>query len=213
MRTRVKICGITRSQDAVAAARAGADAIGLVFYPPSPRNIDIGQARQICDALPPFVSKVALFVNAEAELIREVCDAMPIDIIQFHGNECPDYCQQHGLPYIKAIRMREETDLHKEREHYAVASALLVDAYKAGVPGGTGESFDWSLIPDDLAGEIILAGGLTPDNVSDAITQVHPWAVDVSGGVEESPGVKSHKAIESFMQGVEVAKQYYKQTD
>ena len=169
MRTRVKICGITRPQDGVAAARAGADAIGLVFYPPSPRYVEIEQARQICDALPPFISKVALFVNADSGTIREVCDAVPIDLIQFHGNECPDYCREQGKPFIKAIRMQDDVDLHHERERYAYAAGLLVDTYKAGVPGGTGETFNWSMIPQELAGEIVLAGGLTPDNVADAV--------------------------------------------
>lgn len=198
---------MTRSQDGVAAAESGADAIGLVFYPPSPRYLELEQAKVICDALPPFVTRVALFVNAERETMTEVCNMLPIDLIQFHGDECPDYCNEFGMPYIKAIRMRKDVDLHHERERYAYASGLLVDTYKPGIPGGTGETFNWSMIPADLASEVILAGGLNAENVTDAIREVHPWAVDVSGGVEESPGVKSHQAIEQFIRGVASADQ------
>ncbi len=203
MRTRVKICGITRIEDGLAAARAGADAIGLVFYPNSPRFIETEMAARIARAMPPFMSKVALFVNAPADEISAVLRQVPIDIIQFHGNECPDYCADQGRPYIKAIRMKEDTDLVAERERYSAACGLLVDSYVPGVPGGTGETFNWSQIPRDIAGEIILAGGLNPHNVYKAVTSVRPWAVDVSGGVEISGGIKDAAAIEEFVRGVQ----------
>lgn len=204
MRTRVKICGITRPEDGVAAARAGADAIGLVFYPNSPRHVEIEQAALICRELPPFVTKVALFVNAPAEEIAAVLEQVPIDLIQFHGNECADYCDSHNRPWVKAIRMKDGVDLHQERAHYQNASALLVDSYRAGVPGGTGETFNWSKIPADMAGDIILAGGLNPGNVADAVQQVRPWAVDVSGGVEVEKGIKGSSLIAEFIRGVKV---------
>jgi phosphoribosylanthranilate isomerase len=204
MRTRVKICGITRIEDGLAAARAGADAIGLVFYPNSSRHVEPEQAALIARAMPPFVSKVALFVNAPAEEIAEVLQQVPIDLIQFHGNECRDYCAGHGRPYLKAIRMKEGTDLLAERERYHDAAGLLVDSYRPGVPGGTGETFNWSLIPREIAGEIVLAGGLDPHNVRDAVTSVRPWAVDVSGGVEISGGIKDASAIEQFVRGVQL---------
>lgn len=204
MRTRVKICGITRIEDGLAAAGAGADAIGLVFYPNSPRYVEPGQAARIAASLPPFVSKVALFVNAPSEEIAEVLQKVPIDLIQFHGNECPDYCAGHGRPWLKAIRMKAGTDLMAEREKYSSAAGLLVDSYRPGVPGGTGETFNWSMIPPEIAGEIVLAGGLNPQNVRDAVNSVRPWAVDVSGGVEASKGIKDAKAIEQFIRGVQL---------
>ena len=204
MRTRVKICGITRVQDGVAAAAVGADAIGLVFYPNSPRYVEIEQAAEIASALPPFVTKVALFVNAPADEIELVVSQAPIDLIQFHGNESPDFCSAQGKPYIKAIRMKAGVNLHQQRELYYQSCGLLVDSYRAGVPGGTGESFNWSLIPADLSAEIILAGGLTPANVADAIRAVHPWGVDVSGGVEAAKGIKDAQTIKQLIRGVEL---------
>jgi len=203
MRTRVKICGITRIEDGLAAARAGADAIGLVFYPNSSRHVETEMAARIARAMPPFVSKVALFVNAPADEISTVLQRVQIDVIQFHGNECPDYCAEHGRPFIKAIRMKEGTDLIAERERYRDACGLLVDSYVPGVPGGTGETFNWSQIPREIAGEIILAGGLNPRNVYEAVTNVRPWGVDVSGGVELSGGIKEASAIEQFVRGVQ----------
>ncbi len=202
MRTRVKICGITRLEDALAAAGAGADALGFVFYPPSPRNIEVERAAEITAALPPFVTTVALFVNADAGTIAEVVREARIDLLQFHGNECPDYCAQHGRPWIKAIRMKEGVDPEAEARRYAGAQALLLDAYRPGVPGGTGEAFDWDRIPSSLAPRIVLAGGLTPENVAEAVRRVRPWAVDVSGGVEAAPGVKDADKIERFLRGV-----------
>jgi len=202
MRTRVKICGITSRQDALDAVRFGADAIGLVFYPPSPRCVTPEQAAAIVERLPPFVAVVGLFVNASREEIAEVLAAARIDLLQFHGSECPDYCAGHGRPYIKAVRVQQGLDLLAERERYAGASALLLDTYQPGVPGGTGQAFDWSLIPPVLGGEVILAGGLTPDNVGEAVRRVRPYAVDVSGGVEREKGRKDAAKIRAFMRGV-----------
>jgi phosphoribosylanthranilate isomerase len=207
MRTRVKICGITSRQDAQLAVRHGADALGLVFYPPSPRCVSVEVARDIVAGLPPFVCVVGLFVNPSREEIGAVLGAVRIDLLQFHGSECPDYCAEHGRPYIKAIRMRPDVDLHAEQARYATASGLLLDAYRPGVPGGTGEAFDWSRIPADLAGSVILAGGLTPDNVADAVRQVRPYAVDVSGGVEREKGIKDPDKIARFMRGVTLGSQ------
>jgi phosphoribosylanthranilate isomerase len=157
--------------------------------------------------LPPFVCVVGLFVNPSREEIGAVLGAVRIDLIQFHGSECPDYCAEHGRPYIKAIRMRPDVDLHAEQARYATASGLLLDAYRPGVPGGTGEAFDWSRIPADLAGSVILAGGLMPDNVADAVRQVRPYAVDVSGGVEREKGMKDPEKIARFMRGVTLGSQ------
>lgn len=191
----------------MAAIDAGADALGFVFYPPSPRHIEISQAREIIAKLPPFVTTVALFVNADRESIAEVIQATKIDLIQFHGNECPDYCAAHGRPWIKAIRMKDDVDLLGASKDYQQASALLLDAYKPGVPGGTGDAFDWQRIPGSMANKIILAGGLSADNVATAIQSVQPYAVDVSGGVEASKGIKDPEKIQQFMRGVELGQQ------
>ncbi|MBU0498911.1 MAG: phosphoribosylanthranilate isomerase [Gammaproteobacteria bacterium] len=201
-RTRVKTCGITRPGDALVAVEAGADAIGLVFYPPSPRCVSIEQAESIVSRLPPFVSVVGLFVNAERGEIEAALKRVSLDLIQFHGNECPDYCAGFGRPYIKAIRVKEDTDLRSERARYRQARALLLDTYRPGVPGGTGERFDWSLIPPALAGEVVLAGGLDAGNIETAIRQVRPYAVDVSGGLEAAKGIKDPEKIRAFMRGV-----------
>jgi len=202
MRTRIKICGITSVEDALAAAQLGADAIGLVFYPPSPRYVEVEQAAEIAAALPPFVTTVGLFVNADEQTISEVVSRVRIDLIQFHGNECKDYCGLHQRPYLKAVRMSDDVDLDKQMTDYAQARALLLDTYKAGVPGGTGEQFNWDRVPAHLADKIILAGGLTPENVKDAIAQVHPYAVDVSGGVESAPGKKDKEKMARFIEAV-----------
>lgn len=204
MRTRVKICGITRVEDAGIAIAAGADALGLVFYPPSPRNINVEQAIEIAYRMPAFVTLVGLFVNPEREFVTEVIERIGIDLIQFHGNEVPDDCMGHGRPFIKAIRMKPDVDLLVERERYDAATGLLLDAYHPGKPGGTGKSFEWDRIPSSLRSEIILAGGLTPTNVSRAIRKVKPYAVDVSGGVESAPGIKDPDKIERFMRGIQV---------
>ncbi|MET0065098.1 MAG: phosphoribosylanthranilate isomerase [Candidatus Thiodiazotropha sp.] len=202
MRTRIKICGITRTEDALAAARFGADAIGLVFYPPSPRAISSLEAARIVKSLPPFVTVVGLFVNAERVEIERILGDVPLDLLQFHGDEPPEACEGFGHPWIKAIRMRPETDLPALSRLYAGASGLLLDSYQAGLPGGTGQVFDWSLIPPEMAQRIILAGGLDSDNVTSAIRTIHPYAVDVSGGVEAAKGIKDKSKIEAFIAGV-----------
>jgi phosphoribosylanthranilate isomerase len=199
MRTRVKICGITRPSDAEAAARAGVDAIGLVFYPPSPRAVDIPRAQAIAAVLPPFVSTVALFVNAAPETVRGVLDAVPIDLLQFQGDEPPEQCGGYARPYVKAIRMRPGTDLEVEARRYADARALLPDAYHPTLHGGTGQSFDWSRLPSRLEKPVILAGGLTPANVAQAIRVARPYGVDVSGGVEAEKGIKDPAKMAAFL--------------
>ncbi len=201
MRTRVKICGITRQQDADFAAESGADAIGLVFYPPSPRAISFAQANTVIANLSPFVSKVALFVDPDKDLVSHCLDEISVDILQFHGDEEPEFCQQFNLPYLKAVRMREDTDLEDVAQRYSSASALLLDTYQPGLPGGTGKTFDWSMI-SRIDKPIILAGGLHATNVREAIHQVQPYAVDVSGGVESDKGIKSHEKISTFMKEV-----------
>lgn len=207
MRTRVKICGITRTEDALAAVEQGADAIGLVFYPPSSRAVTAAQAATIVAQLPPFVTVVGLFVNASRGEIGRVLSRARLDLLQFHGDESPQACSGHGRPYIKAVRMREGVDLYAMRERYGDSAGLLLDSYQRGVPGGTGESFAWERIPADLAASIVLAGGLSPDNVERAIEQVRPYGVDVSGGVERARGIKDPKKIAMFMRGVKRADQ------
>lgn len=202
MRTRVKICGITRPQDAVAAVAQGCDAIGLVFYAPSPRNVSIAQAQAICAAIPPFVTVVGLFVDADPHWIEEVRASVPLALLQFHGDESPEVCASHGMPYMKAIRVKPGLNLLQYAADYAAAQALLLDAYAEGVAGGTGQTFDWKLIPQDIPKPVVLAGGLTAANVTEAIRQVRPYAVDVSGGVEQSKGIKDAEKIAAFMRGV-----------
>lgn len=199
---RSKICGITRIEDALAALAAGADAIGFVFYAKSPRAVTAVQARAIIAALPPFVTTVGLFVNASACELNETLDAVPLDLLQFHGDETPEQCEGYHRPYIKALRVKAGDDIAGACHAYASASGILLDAYVEGVPGGTGQAFDWSLIPQGLSRPIILAGGLTVDNVVQAIAQVRPYAVDVSGGVEKSKGIKDHDKIRDFMRKV-----------
>lgn len=196
---RSKICGITRIEDALAAAEAGADAIGLVFYAKSPRAVDVQQAREIVRALPPFVTTVGLFVNASRCELNEILEAVPLDLLQFHGDETPADCEGYNRPYIKALRVRPGDDLEAACKLYRSASGILLDTYVAGVPGGTGEAFDWSLVPAGLSKPIILAGGLSPANVAEAIARVKPWAVDVSGGVEQGKGIKDHAKIRAFI--------------
>ena len=189
MRTRVKICGFTRSDEAVIAARLGVDAIGLVFYPPSPRNVDIEQAVTIVNALPAFTSVVALFVDAEEAKIREVLARVPIDCLQFHGNESPEACRIYGKRYIKAVPMQNDTDVNALALAYHDADGLLLDAYDAKAKGGTGHQFNWDLIPTDCTLPIILAGGLDETNAKHAILSVKPYALDVSSGVEIAKGI------------------------
>lgn len=202
MRTRVKICGLTRPEDALLAARLGADAIGLVFYAKSPRAVTVEEALGVVRGLPPFVTVVGLFVDPDEPEVRRVLDRVPLDLLQFHGDEPQDACAGFGRPWIKAIRMREGVDLRAERERYAGASGILVDTYQPGVAGGTGRRFDWGLVPGDMVGEIILAGGLTPENVAAAVRQLRPYAVDVSGGVELAKGVKDPAKMTAFMREV-----------
>ena len=202
VRTRVKICGITRVEDALIAVAQGADAIGLVFYPPSPRYVTPVQAAEIVNALPAFVTVVALFVDASRADVEAVLSQVNIDLIQFHGQESADECRQYGKSYMKAIRVKSDTNLIQYTTEYSDAKALLLDTYAEGVPGGTGQVFDWTVIPKNLSKPIVLAGGLDAENVEQAIRQVKPYAVDVSGGVEFKKGIKDAAKIAAFMRGV-----------
>ena len=214
MRTRVKICGITRVADALAASDAGADAIGLNFWSGTPRFVDVGRAREIADALPAFVTKVALFVDPQAPQVRAILDAVPVDTLQFHGTEDPDLCRSFGRPYLKAVHMKDGVDLLEYAALYDDAAGLVFDSYWPGdLPGGTGRAFDWSrlsaAVRAKLPAPVILSGGLDPANIEAAIREVRPWAVDVSSGVEElcpdgkaRRGLKDASRIGAFMNGV-----------
>ncbi len=199
MVVRVKICGITRAQDLHAACDAGADALGFVFYEKSPRHLTIAAAAALVRDLPPFVQAVGLFVDAEPAFIEAVLRAVPLDLLQFHGDETPADCARFGRPFIKAVRVNRDTDLLKCAADFEAARGLLLDAFVPGVPGGTGERFDWSLIPANLPKPVILSGGLTPDNVAEAVRTVRPWAVDVSSGVEVTKGIKDAHKIAQFI--------------
>jgi phosphoribosylanthranilate isomerase len=199
MSLRVKICGITRLQDLHAACEAGADALGFVFYAKSPRAVSARDAAALVRELPPFVQSVGLFVDADPAFIEAVLETVPLDLLQFHGDETPADCARYGRPWIKAVRVNQDTDLLKCAADFEAARGLLLDAYVAGVPGGTGERFDWSRIPPDLARPVVLSGGLTPDNVAEAVRTVRPWAVDVSSGVEVSKGIKDAHKIARFI--------------
>ncbi|QUX91665.1 phosphoribosylanthranilate isomerase [Marinomonas sp. A3A] len=201
MNCRVKICGITNLEDALMACSHGADALGFVFYEKSPRYVSSEVANSIVSQLPPFVTPVALFVDADGTLINSVISGSSRWVIQFHGSESESECFSYKRPYMKALRVQKGDDVTALVNQYPSASAMLLDAYKAGVPGGTGEVFDWSLIPDNLSKPIVLAGGLTPSNVEQAIKQVKPYAVDVSGGVELSKGIKSEPKVQEFISG------------
>ncbi|MGE0558385.1 MAG: phosphoribosylanthranilate isomerase [Burkholderiales bacterium] len=202
MTPRVKICGITRVEDALAASRLGAHAIGLVFYPASPRAVTPERAREIIAALPPFVVPVGLFVNAGAQDVRDTLAAAPVQLLQFHGDETPEFCAAFGLPYLRAVRVRPGTDLLQYARDFHHARGLLLDAYVEGTHGGTGTAFDWSLIPGDLPLPVVLSGGLHAGNVTEAVRRVRPWAVDVSSGVESAKGIKDARKMEAFMTGV-----------
>jgi phosphoribosylanthranilate isomerase len=202
LRVRAKICGITRVEDALCAVEHGADAIGLVFHDKSPRNVSIYQAAEIAKQVPAFVSVVGLFVNANASFIHETTSRVKLDLLQFHGDETPQECASYSLPFIKAIRVKWDTNLVQYADEFSKARALLLDAYAEGVAGGTGQVFDWLLIPKTLSKPVILAGGLSSSNVASAIKQVKPYAVDVSGGVETSKGIKDAAKIAAFMQQV-----------
>lgn len=205
MVVRVKICGITRVEDAQAAATCGADALGLVFYEKSPRHVNIQQAVQLAAAIPPFVTRVGLFVNAEAEVVHEVLRHVSLDLLQFHGDEPAEFCTQFGKPYLKAIRVKAGVDLLQCAAHFHTAQGLLLDAHVEGIQGGTGTTFDWTLIPESMPLPVILSGGLDAENVAAAIRQVRPYAVDVSSGVEAGKGIKDAAKIARFMQEVKQA--------
>jgi len=202
MRTRIKICGFTRVEDAVFASSLGVDAIGLVFYPPSPRNVQIAQAREIAQALPAFISIVALFVDGHESWIREVLKAVPIDIIQFHGDETAEACRIYNKPYIKALSMRQNIDIANCAATYYDAAGLLLDAYHPDAKGGTGNKFDWAMIPQQYSFPLILAGGLTVDNTKQAVQSVKPYALDVSTGVEVQKGIKDAAKMAAFIEQV-----------
>lgn len=202
MRIRTKICGLTRQQDVAVAVAAGADALGLVFYPPSPRAVTPGQAADLIRHLPPFVMSVGLFVNPEPEWVQEVLQQVPLDLLQFHGDEPESFCASFGRPYIKALRMKPGFEPERVVDQWPSARGFLLDAYTPGTPGGTGEVFDWQRFPASEQHHWILAGGLTPDNVTQAIRITQPYAVDVSGGVESSRGIKCPTKIHAFLKAV-----------
>mgnify|MGYP002335916031 CR=1 FL=1 len=199
MSLRVKICGITRIDDLHAACAAGADALGFVFYDKSPRRVSAETAAALLREMPPFVQSVGLFVDADPAFVESVLKTVPLDLLQFHGDETPAECARHGRPYLKAIRVNPQTDLLKCAADFEAAQGLLLDAFVPGVPGGTGERFDWGLIPAELSRPIVLSGGLDPGNVAEAVRRVKPWAVDVSSGVEASKGIKDARKIARFI--------------
>ena len=201
-KTAVKICGLTREEDALAAARLGAHALGFVFYARSPRYVEPARAAAIVRVLPPFVTSVGLFVNAQVGDVERVLDEVPLDLLQFHGEETPAYCAQFRRPYIKALRVRPGVDLLQYARQYEGARGLLLDAFVEGTHGGTGSGFDWNLIPSGLPLPVVLSGGINAGNVTAAIQRVRPCAVDVSSGVEAAPGIKDARKMTDFFQGV-----------
>lgn len=204
-RTRIKICGITRPEDARTAIDGGADALGLVFYSKSPRSVSLEQAREIAEVVPPFVSLVTLFVNETADAIFHVLQELPVSLLQFHGEETTEFCSQFQRPWIKALRVRPTMDVVAECDRFAGSSGVLLDAFQEGTPGGTGKTFDWSLAQVTLPRPWVLAGGLNALNVGEAIARLRPAAVDVSGGVEASPGIKCPEKINEFVAAVRAA--------
>ena len=203
IRTRIKICGIREGIHGLAAANAGADAIGFVFHKDSSRYVTPSAAANVAAVLPPFVTTVGLFVNATDRKIKDTLRAVRLDMLQFQGDEEPDFCASFGLPYVRAVRIEEGTDLLEWAGRFSSARALLTDTYVPGERGGTGKTFDWSVIPKDLPIPLILSGGLNSDNVGRAVREVKPWAVDVSSGVEASRGVKDPKKIVDFIRSVQ----------
>lgn len=203
-RTRIKICGLTRPQDLDVAIQLGADAVGFVFYPPSPRYLSLVQARDLASRVPPFVTRVGLFVNADPRQVRDTLAEVPLDLLQFHGEEEAGYCARFGLPYLKAARVRPGVDLLEFARTYATAQGVLLDAWVEAY-GGAGQSFDWSLIPSNLPVPMILSGGLHMDNVGEAVMKIKPWAVDVSSGVEIAKGIKDADKIAAFVTAVRTA--------
>jgi phosphoribosylanthranilate isomerase len=206
-RTRIKICGMTSPEDALASVQAGADAIGLIFYPPSPRHLSLAQASAIAQCVPPFIARVAVMVNPSAAEVAAILREVPVELLQFHGDESAEFCASFGKPYLKAVRVRPGVDLLEYSATYPGAAGFLLDTYRADRVGGTGQAFDWALIPKRLGRPTILSGGLDASNIGTAITRVRPWAVDVSSGVESSPGVKSVEKIAAFVAGVRNADQ------
>ncbi|TXI17750.1 MAG: phosphoribosylanthranilate isomerase [Nitrosomonas sp.] len=202
MSVRVKVCGITRYQDAMTAVQSGVDAIGFVFWPQSARFIDPDSAYRIAAKIPPFVCTVGVYVDPDISWVEKTTQTVKLNLLQFHGDETPEFCGQFSLPYIKAIRVKQDTDLLQYAERYSAAKGLLLDTYAENMPGGTGHVFDWRLIPQHLPIPLILSGGLNPNNVALAIKQIRPCGVDVSSGVEISKGIKDEKKIFAFMQGV-----------
>lgn len=201
MAVRIKICGITRLEDACALAQFGADAQGLVFYAKSPRYLaDLSQARRLTEAAGPFVTSVGLFVNPAPSWVNQVLSQVPLQLLQFHGDESNEFCAAFARPFIKALRMKPGLDLVAVMDQYPDAQGFLLDTYKPGVPGGTGEVFDWSLSPRSAPKAWVLAGGLTPETVGDALAQTSPYGVDVSGGVESAPGIKCQVKLQNFIQ-------------
>ena len=201
-RVRIKFCGITRPADALCAVELGADAVGLNFYRGSQRCVDFETAGEIISVLPPFISKVGLFVNQDEDEIRMIINGLPLDYLQFHGDESPQDCSRYDKPYIKSIKMTDTVDLVLESGKYHQCAGLLLDAYVEGMAGGTGQKFDWARVPSVLTRPVILAGGLTPENVKAAVIQVKPFAVDVSSGVESSPGIKDPDKMAAFVNEV-----------
>ncbi len=206
-RTRIKICGITRPEDALCAVHGGADAIGLVFYPPSPRAVTLEQALEVAAVVPPFVTLVALFVDETPQQISRILEALPVGLLQFHGSEEAGFCARFQRPWMKALRVRDDLDVASACRPYAGASGVLLDAWQEGVPGGTGKTFDWSRDLGVVNLPVVLAGGLDSDNVGRAMRTLRPWAVDVSGGVEASPGIKDAGKIKQFIAAVRAADQ------
>lgn len=204
MKTRIKICGLTREEDVDAAVAAGADALGFVFYPPSPRYIAPQRAAELARRIPPFVDVVGLFVNEAPEFVRAACEALPINVLQFHGDEDAAYCSQFARPYLRAARVRPGLDLVEFASSFPDARGVLLDAFVEGYGGG-GHVFDWTLIPSNLPSYLVLSGGLTADNIGDAIRRVRPVAVDVSSGVEAGKGIKDHSKIAAFVAAVRKA--------
>ena len=209
-RVRVKFCGFTRVEDALQAVELGVDAIGLVFVPASRRCVDLGRAREIAAAVPAFVATVGLFMDAPADAVRRVLDEVPLDLLQFHGQENADDCASFGRPWLKALAMGDGVDVAATASRYAAARGVLLDAHRSGEQGGSGQRFDWSRIPPALAPRIVLAGGLAPDNVAQAIAAVRPFAVDVSSGIESAPGIKCPARMREFINEVQRASREYR---
>lgn len=202
---RLKICGITRPEDGLLAAKLGADALGLVFYPQSPRYLEAQRACDVVAVLPPFVCVVGLFMNAEPEFVNRVLESVPVDMLQFHGDETPDYCTSFGRRYIKAVPMMDNHDVAAYTERFTTAAGFLLDAVRPGEAGGTGRRFDWNLIPDRLARPVIVAGGLDPANVGEAIRRSRCYAVDVSSGVESAKGIKDPEKMRALVEAIKKA--------